>query len=110
MQHGVTLVPDMILQHVDNLLAERVRAMARDRQWSINEVLLHALRNGLGMSAAQQFSESLRDPQALIQPGDHWEAAEQGAFQEALRALAQTHPTQLAPETIRSGDSGAGAE
>lgn len=110
MQHGVTLVPDMILQHVDSLLAERVRAMARDRQWSINEVLLHALRNGLGMSAAQQFSESLRDPQALMQPGDHWEAAEQGAFQEALRALAQTHPTQLAPETIRSGDSAAGAE
>jgi hypothetical protein len=100
----------MILQHVDSLLAERVRAMARDRQWSINEVLLHALRNGLGMSAAQQFSEGLFDPQALMQPGDHWEAAEQGAFQEALRALAQTHPTQLAPETIRSEDSGTGDE
>jgi hypothetical protein len=109
MQHGVTLVPDMILQHVDNLLAERVRAMARDRQWSINEVLLHALRNGLGISAAQQFSESLRDPQALSPPADHWEAAEQGAFQEALCALARTHPTQLAPETIRSGDSDVGA-
>lgn len=103
-------MPDMILQHVDSLLAERVRAMARDRQWSINEVLLHALRNGLGMSAAQQFSEGLLDPQALMQPGDHWEAAEQGAFQEALRALAQTHPTQLAPETIRSEDSGTGDE
>ncbi len=103
-------MPDMILQHVDSLLAERVKALARDRQWSINEVLLHALRNGLGISAAQQFSETLRDPQALTQLGDHWEAAEQGAFQDALHALAQTHPTQLAPERIRFGESGAGAE
>jgi hypothetical protein len=62
------------------------------------------------MSAALQFSVGLLDPQALMQPGDHWEAAELGAFQEALRALAQTHPTQLAPETIRSEDSGTGAE
>jgi hypothetical protein len=100
----------MILQHVDNLLAERVRAMARDRQWSINDVLLHALRNGLGMSAAQQLSETLRDSQTLTDLGGHWEAAEQGAFQEALRALVQTHPTQLAPESIRYGESGAGAE
>ena len=103
-------MPDMILQHVDSLLAERVRAMARDRQWSVNEVLLHALRHGLGMATAQQLSETMRDPQALVQPGEHWEAVEQGAFQEALRALAQTHPTQLAPESIRSGGSGVGAE
>ena len=103
-------MPDMILQHVDSLLAERVRALARDRQWSVNEVLLYALRNGLGMSAAQQYSETLRDSQALTDLDGHWEAAEQGAFQEALHALAQTHPTQLAPENIRYGESGAGAE
>jgi hypothetical protein len=100
----------MILQHVDSLLAERVRALARDRQWSVNDVLLYALRNGLGLSAAQQFSETRRDPAALIHADDHWEAAEQGAFQEALRALAQTHPTQLAPERIRSAGSGSAAE
>jgi hypothetical protein len=104
------LVPDMILQHVDGLLVERIKALARDRQWSINEVLLYALRNGLGMSAAQPCSESLRDPQALAVLGGHWEAAEQGAFQEALHALAQTHPTQLAPERIRSDGSVVGAE
>ena len=100
----------MILQHVDSLLVERVKALARDRQCSINDVLLHALRTGLGMSTAQQLSESLLDPQALAVLGGHWEAAEQGAFQEALQALAQTHPTQLAPESIRSGGSAAGAE
>jgi hypothetical protein len=103
-------VPDMILQHVDGLLVERIKALARDRQWSINEVLLHALRNGLGLSAAQPCSETLRDPQTLVVLEGDWEAAEQGVFQEALQALAQTHPTQLAPENIRSDGSVMGAE
>ncbi len=106
---SVTPLPDGILQYVDNLLVERVNALARDRQWSVNDVLLNALRSGLGMSAAQQFSETLRDPQALMVLGGQWEAEETGAFQEALRALAQTSPTQLAPETIRVGTS-TGAE
>jgi len=103
-------MPDMILQHVDTLLVERIHALARDRQWAINDVLLYALRNGLGISAAQQFSESLRDPQALTELGGHWEAEEKGAFQEAMRALAQTRPTQLAPESVRVGGSVVGAE
>jgi hypothetical protein len=94
-------VPDMVLQYVDSLLAERIKALARERQCTVNDVMLHALRNGLGISAAQQFSESLRDPDALTRLEGDWEAAERGVFQEALHALAQTRPTQLAPENIR---------
>jgi hypothetical protein len=101
-------VPDMILQHVDSLLAERVKALARDRQCSINDVLLHALRNGLGMSPAQQLSETLRESQTELD--GQWEALEQGVFQEALHALAQTRPTQLAPENIRYVATTTGAE
>ncbi|MEO9216249.1 MAG: hypothetical protein ABI227_11440 [Rhodanobacter sp.] len=101
-------VSDIILQHVDSLLIERIKALARDRQCSINDVLLQAVRNGLGMSGAQQLSETLRDQQTAL--NGHWEDSEQGVFQEALRALAQTHPTQLAPESIRFDGSAAGAE
>ncbi len=97
-------MPDMILQHVDGLLVERIRALARERQCPVNDVLLHALRNGLGMSAAQQFSESRFEPDSLTELDGHWETAEQGVFQEALHALAQTRPTQLAPERIRLED------
>lgn len=100
----------MILQHVDSLLTERIRVLARERQCTINDVMLHALRYGLGISAAQGFSESQRDPEALAALEGQWEAAEQGAFQEALRALTQTRPTQLAPERIRYGEPTAGAE
>ena len=102
-------MPDMILQHVDTLLVERIRALARDRQCSANDVMLHALRNGLGISAAQHFSESLRDPEAVTVLDGHWDDAEQGVFQEALRALAQTRPTQLAPESIGYGEAASGA-
>lgn len=103
-------MPDIILQHVDGLLVERIRSLARERQCSINDILLHALRNGLGISAAQQFSESLRDPEALTVLDGQWGTAEQGAFQEALNALTQTRPTQLAPESIRYEAPAAGAE
>ncbi|HEY8682813.1 MAG TPA: hypothetical protein VIM06_06535 [Rhodanobacter sp.] len=100
----------MILQYVDSLLAERIKSLAKERQWSINDVLLHALRNGLGMSAAQEFSETLRDPEAPTVLNGHWEAEEKTVFAEALHALARTRPTQLAPENTRCTASMAGAE
>lgn len=103
-------MPDMILQYVDGLLAERIKALAKERQCPVNDIMLDALRNGLGMSAAQQYSETLRDPEALTVLEGHWEAAEQGVFQEALHALAQTRPTQLAPENTRYEGSPPGAE
>ena len=97
-------MPDMVVQHVEGLLVERIKSLAKERQCSVNDVLLNALRNGLGMSAAQEFSESLRDPQALTVLSGHWDSEEKMAFQEALQALAKTRPTQLAPESIRSDD------
>jgi hypothetical protein len=103
-------VPDMILQYVDGVLVERVKALAKERQCSINDILLHALRSGLGMSVAQQYSETRRDPDTLSTLEGDWEAAERGAFEEALQALAQTHATQLAPENIRFQEPLAGAE
>jgi hypothetical protein len=100
----------MVLHHVDSLLAERIRVLARERQCSVNDILLQALRNGLGISATQQFSESRRDPPVLTVLDGHWEASEMGAFQEALQALALTRPTQFAPENIRFDEFAVGAE
>ena len=94
-------MPDMIVQHVDGLLAARIKALAKHRECSVNDVLLEALRSGLGMSAAQQHSESMLDAHALRVLDGHWEAAERGVFQEAMQALADTTPTQLAPESNR---------
>ncbi len=100
----------MMVRHVDGLLAERIAALAKLRQCSVNDVMLDALRGGLGMSVAQQYSESLRNPNALTVLDEHWEAAERGVFEEALQALAKTRPTQLAPENIRYDEPDSGAE
>ena len=102
-------MPDMILQHVDSLLVERIRSLARERQCTINDVMLDALRVGVGVSASQEFSETLRDPQALMVLGGHWEAEERGVFEEALHALVQTPATQLAPENTRVEEPEEGA-
>lgn len=101
---------DVIVQHVDTLLVERIRALARERQWPVNDVLLHALRNGLGISAAQQFSETLRDPDAPTVLTGHWATEERSVFQEALFALARAPATQFAPESIRVEGAARGAE
>ncbi|WEN16791.1 hypothetical protein PY254_01715 [Rhodanobacter sp. AS-Z3] len=100
----------MIVQHIDGLLAERIHALARHRHCSTNDVMLQALRRGLGLSVAHQFSESQRDPETVAMLEGHWEAAEQGVFQEALNALVHTRATQFAPERIRYDEPAAGEE
>lgn len=95
----------MILQYVDSLMAERIKSLARERQWTVNDVMLHALRNGLGISVAQNYSEGRLEADSFDNLDGHWEADERGAFQEALHALAQTRPTQFAPERIRPLES-----
>lgn len=91
---------EMILHHVDSLLIERIRSMAKVRQCSVNEVMLSALRKGLGMAVAQEFSESSRDPGTLSQLDGDWEATEQRIFREAISALSQSQATQFAPENL----------
>ncbi|MDE2154778.1 MAG: hypothetical protein KGJ32_02615 [Xanthomonadaceae bacterium] len=94
-------MPDLVVQNVDSQLVARIKSLARDRHCSINDVLLYALRHSLGVSAAEEYSETLCDSQALTLLDDHWGAEERGVFQEALDALARTRPTQWAPENIR---------
>lgn len=103
-------MPDLLIQHVDSLLVERIRSLAKERQCSVNDILLQALRSGLGVSGSQEFTESLRDAEAMTVLSGNWDRDERVAFQEALQALSQTSPTQLAPERIRSAASPEGDE
>jgi hypothetical protein len=95
-------VPDLVVRHIDSLMAERIKTLAKDRHWSINDVVLHALRHGLGLSAAGQISsETMLDPGSLVL-GGHWDLTEKAIFQEALQALSLARPTQLAPSRASS--------
>lgn len=103
-------MPDMLVQYVDSQLVERLRLLANERGCSMNEVLLLALRRGVGLFSTRPSSESHCDAAMLDGRDDDWEAAERGAFRDALRALAQTRPTQFAPEATagQAGSAGAG--
>ena len=96
-------MPDLVIRHIDSLMAERIKSLAKDRHWSINDVVLHALRHGLGLSAAGQISsETMLDPGSLVL-GGQWDLTEKAAFQEALQALSLARPTQLAPTSATLG-------
>lgn len=93
-------MPDLVIRHIDSLMAERIKTLAKDRHWSINDVVLHALRHGLGLSAAGQISsETMLDPGSLVL-GGHWDLSEKAVFQEAIQALSLARPTQLAPARV----------
>jgi len=88
-------VPDIVVRHIDEAMAERIKTLARERRWSINEVVLHALRHGLGMSPGDVFSELMLEPGDIARLTGAWDAQEQAAFQDALFALAHASPDDL---------------
>ncbi|WP_329742093.1 hypothetical protein [Dyella sp. A6] len=94
-------MPDLTIKHIDNLMAERIKSLAKGRRWSINDVVLHALRHGLGMSDGSNiFAETMLDPGAMTVLSGQWDASEKAAFQDAMQALAQAPSEQLAPGNL----------
>ena len=71
---------------IDDATAERIKAIARERQWSINEVILHALRHGLGRAARIRHGGNCTTSPTCAGPGSRPEAA---AFREAVSAFEQ---------------------
>ncbi|MGC1549981.1 MAG: hypothetical protein WA777_15770 [Rhodanobacter sp.] len=95
-------MPDIVIRHIDNSMAERIKTLAKERQWSINDVVLHALRHGLGMASGNIFAETMLDPGDLTVLSGQWDAAEKAIFQEAIQALASARAEQLAPANLES--------
>jgi hypothetical protein len=78
-------------------MADRIKQLAKERQWSINDVVLHALRHGLGMAVSGNvFAETMLDPGDLTILSGQWDAEEKAAFQEAVRALSVAPSSTLA--------------
>lgn len=90
-------MPDIMIRHVDRLTVERIKMVAKERQWSVNDVLLQALRHGLGISESSVIlAENSRESKELSTPANEWDAREQAAFQDAMQALAVARGEQLA--------------
>lgn len=98
-------MPDIMIRHIDRLMAERIKLLAKERQWSTNDVVLQALRHGLGVSeSGGLLAENARESSELTAPGGHWDASEQAAFQEAMQALTIARSEQLAPASCKVGE------
>ena len=71
-----------MLRGIDGELAERIKTIARDRKWALNDVILHLLRQALGLTEEDISSRGMRGDIATL--GGTWAADEAAAFREAL--------------------------
>jgi hypothetical protein len=74
---------DFLLRDIDERVAERIKELARQRGWPLNDVILHLIKQALGLS----------EPDPAPVPGDiarlmgAWDDAEARAFQDAMSAF-----------------------
>ncbi len=99
---------DIRVRQIDDAMVQRIKELARERQWSINEVILHALRFGLGMGGAPpERMDMQRDPHDVAKLAGTWNAEESRAFQEAMEAF-DNAPDGSFSSHGKPGDEGAG--
>ena len=75
-------MPDFLVRDIDPTVAERIKRIARDRGWPINDVILSLLRQALGLEEPEQPL-----PGDIARLSGAFEGDESQAFEEALRAL-----------------------
>ncbi len=74
---------DFLLRDIDERVAERIKEIARQKGWPLNDVILHLLKQALGLVG----------PEPPPVPGDiarlsgAWNDEESRAFEEAMAAL-----------------------
>lgn len=77
-------MPDFLVRDIEPQVADRIKRIARERGWPINDVILRLIKEALGMA----------EPEAPV-PGDiarlagTFENDESKALAEAMRALEQ---------------------
>jgi hypothetical protein len=85
-------VPDILVRNIDDTLAERIKTIARERNWSINDVIVHILRHSLGLGGEDVSHREIHD---VAQLRGTWNPNESAAFRKALEAFEQVEGTPL---------------
>ena len=74
---------DFLLRDIDERVADRIKELARQKGWPLNDVILHLSKQALGLA----------EPEAAPVPGDiarltgAWGDEETRAFEAAMRAF-----------------------
>lgn len=95
-------MPDILVRHIDDALADRIKEIAREHQWSINEAILYALRRGVGLEA-EDARDELHDIATL---SGTWGSTETAAFRAALDAFERVAGRPLFIEGATAADAG----
>ncbi len=96
---------DFLLRDIDERVAERIKEMARQKGWPLNDVILLLIKQALGIV----------EPEPAPVPGDiarltgAWSDDEARAFEEAMSAmtsLPDDAPAYLVEEQRRKREAG----
>jgi hypothetical protein len=81
-------MPDFTVRGIDNAMAERIKELARAKNWSINDVVLDLLAQSLKMKPAA-VDEPVADHKDVALLAGTWGNDEAAAFRAALEAFEQ---------------------
>jgi hypothetical protein len=96
-------VPDILVRNIDDAVAERIKAIARERNWSINEVIVYILRHSLGFGG-EDIVRRDRDIHDVAVLAGTWDPREAAAFRTALEAFEKVDGKPLFVDPNKPGD------
>ena len=96
-------MPDILVRNIEDAVAERIKTIARERNWSINEVIIYVLRHSLGFGGEDIMRRDgdLHDVAVLA---GTWDPREAAAFRTALEAFEKVDGKPLFVDTGKPGD------
>jgi len=96
-------VPDILVRNIDDATAERIKAIARERNWSINEVIVYILRHSLGFGGEDIVRRDREIHDVAVLAGT-WDPREAAAFRTALEAFEKVDGKPLFTDPGKPGD------
>ena len=90
-------MPDILVRDIEESVAERIKAIARERQWTINEVILHLIKQSLGFTGEDVFRREMQDIAVL---SGTWDQKETAAFRSAVEAFEKREEHSLFPDEL----------
>ena len=96
-------MPDILVRNIDDAMAERIKAIARERDWTINEVIVYILKHSLGLGG-EDIVRRDRDVHDVAVLAGTWDPREAAAFRTALEAFEKVDGKPLFADARKPGD------
>ena len=89
-------MPDILVRNIEEVVAERIKVIARERKWTINDVILQLLHESLGFVPEDESFR--RDMHDIAMLAGAWDARETAAFRSAVEAFEKHEEHSLFPD------------